>query len=94
MISSLPVKPLRRFFEQYYTGEISCETTFELRKLIQEIADFIAQKSIIEFHKMNEERKSKGLPELKRLDKSSITFVKSKFFNDLFDTDDEGADKW
>ena len=79
MTSAFPIRTIKRTFKQYYQGEISQDVCVIVNDYLYEILHQIIEQCIIEFQEINQQRINQGLPTHKRLDKSSIIHVKSKY---------------
>lgn len=79
----LPVKPIKRILKKFYEGEISDETCVYVRDLLLQFTELLAEEAVKEFQNNNIERLNRGLPQLKRLHKSSFIDIWDRFFKSL-----------
>lgn len=74
MKGKIPIKIVKQALKKYHQGEISTEACIEVREILTNILDVIAQSGAIEFEEQNRIRQEQNLPKTKRMDSS--VFIK------------------
>ena len=69
-MSKIPIKVIRDRLKEYHKGEISIEACLEVRDILTNVLDIIAEAGELEFQKQNRIRQKQNLPKIKRLDSS------------------------
>jgi len=83
----LPCKPLRRILEKECSYHISSGALGELENILKKLARSICREAVTEFDILNENRRSQGLPCLKRLNAWSIKRAGGKVLKHHKDND-------
>lgn len=90
----IPIKPIKNIIKKYYKGEISEDACYYVRDNLLQLTEFITQEAIKEFEKTNNIRQKHGMPQLKRLDKTSFVYILDSFLKktDILDMGEVGQD--
>jgi len=82
-LPNLPVKPIKHILKNYYNGDVSEDACYYVRALLLEFTEILAEEAVKEFEEINNERKKRGIPKLKRLDKASFIDIWDSFFKSI-----------